>query len=261
VSRPKYLMLLVPVAAAFITALWNVPGHAQFRYPPPFPYRVIQADSAVHFEVTPKEAEVYVDGYYAGVVDDFDGMFQKLHLPSGGHDITTYRDGFRAFTEHVYLTPDSTFTIKHKMEPLAPGEIAEARPIPATPPQTPENPEQPGPARGRVGRRAPLPPNGPFPRGGPSQPNGPLPPSGPPNNPAPADQTASGTLDISVQPTDAEVLIDGQASGGSAPLLVDVSEGEHTIQVRKQGYVGYLTSVRIRRGETLPLNITLRRQP
>jgi hypothetical protein len=253
-------MLLVP-AVAVLAITFSVPSHAQLRYPPPFPYRNIQVDSAVHFDVTPKESEVYVDGYYAGIADDFDGMFQRLRLPSGGHEITIYRDGFRAFTQKVYLTPDSTLTIKHKMEPLGPGEIAEARPVPANPPQATENPDQPEPSRGRIGRRGPFPPNGPTPRGGPPQPR-PLPPSGPlpENQPAP-DQGAAGTLDISVQPADAEVLIDGQPSGGSGQFLIDVPEGEHTVQVRKQGYVGYLTSVVIRGGQTVPLNITLRKQP
>jgi hypothetical protein len=258
VPRQKYALL---VATAVFAAALTTPGLAQFRYPPPFPYRNVQADSALHLEVTPKEAEVFVDGYYAGIVDDFDGMFQKLRLPSGGHDITIYRDGLRAFTQHVYLTPDSTFIIKHKMEPLGPGEIAEARPTPANPPQVATEPEPPAPARGRVGRRAPFPPNGPFPRGGPPQPTRPLPPNGPPADNPPPDQTATGTLEISVQPADAEILIDGQPSGGSGQFLIDVPEGEHAIQARKQGYVGYLTSVQIRRGETLPLNISLRKQP
>jgi hypothetical protein len=230
-------------------------------YPYPYSYGYDNVSGLLRIEVDRKDAEVYIDGYYAGIVDDFDGMFQKLRLPSGGHDVTIYRDGLRAFTQHVYLAPDSTFIIKHKMEPLGPGEIAEARPIPPNPPQAAENPEQPEPPRGRIGRRAPLPPNGPFPRGGPPQPR-PLPPSGPlPETAPPPNQTATGTLDISVQPADAEVLIDGQPSGGSAQFLIDVPEGEHAIQVRKQGYVGYLTSVQIRRGETLPLNISLRKQP
>jgi len=30
--------------------------------------------------VTPPEAAVYVDGYYAGLVDDLDGFFQRLPL-------------------------------------------------------------------------------------------------------------------------------------------------------------------------------------
>ena len=39
----------------------------------------------VRLKVEPKDAEVYVDGYYAGVVDDFDGMWQQLRLDDGGH--------------------------------------------------------------------------------------------------------------------------------------------------------------------------------
>ena len=34
---------------------------------------------AVKTDVTPKQTEVYVDGYYAGVADDFDGAFKRLH--------------------------------------------------------------------------------------------------------------------------------------------------------------------------------------
>jgi hypothetical protein len=258
VARQKYLALLL-VAGGFVA--FAPPLAAQRVYPPPFPYRNFDADSAVRIEATPREAEVYVDGYYAGIVDDFDGVFQRLRLPSGGHDITVYLDGFRSFTQRVYLTPDSTFKIRHKMEPLAAGEIADARPIPTNPPQAEVDPQQAGHPRGPVVRRGPLPPNGPIPRGGPPQPRR-LPPNEPPGNPLP-DQAATGTLDISVQPADAVVLIDGQPSGvtdGAAQFLVDVSEGEHTIQVRKRGYVGYLTSVRVRRGETQPLTITLRKQ-
>ena len=36
-------------------------------------------------QVTPREAEVYVDGYLTGTVDDFDGMFQRLRVPLGEH--------------------------------------------------------------------------------------------------------------------------------------------------------------------------------
>ena len=52
-----------------------------YPYPPLYPYRYHPMDnlrSAVRLEVTPKEAEVYVDGYYAGIVDDFNGTFQRL---------------------------------------------------------------------------------------------------------------------------------------------------------------------------------------
>ena len=38
---------------------------------------------AIRLKVKPREAQVYVDGYYAGNVDDFDGVFQRLHLGTG----------------------------------------------------------------------------------------------------------------------------------------------------------------------------------
>jgi hypothetical protein len=40
----------------------------------------VQAAGALRLRVTPKQAEVFVDGYYVGIVDDFDGIFQRLHL-------------------------------------------------------------------------------------------------------------------------------------------------------------------------------------
>jgi hypothetical protein len=41
----------------------------------------------VKLKVKPRDAEVYVDGYFAGHVDDFDGTFQSLKLDSGGYRI------------------------------------------------------------------------------------------------------------------------------------------------------------------------------
>jgi hypothetical protein len=35
----------------------------------------------------PRDAQVFVDGYYAGLVDDYDGVFQRLNLEAGPHHI------------------------------------------------------------------------------------------------------------------------------------------------------------------------------
>ena len=35
----------------------------------------------------PRDAQVFADGYYVGIVDDFDGVFQHLNLEAGGHHI------------------------------------------------------------------------------------------------------------------------------------------------------------------------------
>jgi len=254
VSFLKRVTLLVAATAVFAIAL-AAAADAQVSFPPPFPYRNFDPDSAVRLEVTPREAEVYVDGYYAGIVDDFDGVFQRLRLPSGGHEITVYRDGFRSFTQRVYLTPDSTLKLKHKMEPLGVGEIAEARPLPAVPAQVEPQPRvlRP-PSRGPVGPRGRrLPP--------PTAPDTPP----PQENPAGSEQAPPGvgTLMLHVQPADAALLIDGERWRGpsEAERVIELPDGQHTIQISKRGFVSYLTDVRVRRGETTTLDVSLRNNP
>ena len=95
---------------------------------PPYPY----AD--VRTEVTPKQAQVYVDGYYAGVASDFDGVFKRLHLTPGGHAVTLYLEGYRTVTQDVYVRPDSTFKLNESMERLSAGETSEPPPLPVTRP-------------------------------------------------------------------------------------------------------------------------------
>jgi hypothetical protein len=219
-----------------------------FQYPwgpyGPYPYGGYRIDpgAAVRLEVTPKEAEVYVDGYYAGVVDDFDGTFQRLRVEPGEHEIELYLDGYRQVKQKVYLTPDNTFKIKYTMEKLAAGEQPEARPQPVNPPPTPQAGQPPQAPRGRgpIGRRGLPPPQ--DPRGGPST-------------------SAYGTIAIRVQPADAEVSIDGEnwrAPGGQERLVVDVAEGSHTVEIRKTGFRTYVTQIDVRRGESTPLNVSLR---
>src|SRR5437868_7128563 len=101
----------------------------------PYGYRYAAPDAAVKFDVKPKEAAVYVDGYYAGLVDDYDGAFQRLRTAPGGHEITVYLEGYRTYTERAYLTPDNTLKIRHRMERLGPGETAQRPPAPPPPPQ------------------------------------------------------------------------------------------------------------------------------
>jgi hypothetical protein len=84
----------------------------------------------VKTDITPKQTAVYVDGYYAGVADDFDGAFQRLHTSPGGHAVTLHLDGYRTITRNIYVQPDSTYKLKETMEKLAPGEVAE--PVPPT---------------------------------------------------------------------------------------------------------------------------------
>jgi hypothetical protein len=90
-------------------------------------------EADVRVEVTPKQAEVYVDGFYAGVADDFDGVFKRLHTTPGGHAITLHLEGYRTVTENIYASPDSTYKLRDTMQKLAAGETSEAPPLPPHP--------------------------------------------------------------------------------------------------------------------------------
>lgn len=66
----------------------------------------------VRLKVEPKDAEVYVDGYYAGIVDDFDGIWQQLRLDDGGHRIEVRAPGLTPLTFDVMIQPGRTITYR-----------------------------------------------------------------------------------------------------------------------------------------------------
>jgi hypothetical protein len=81
-----------------------------YPYPYPYGYRYAERDSAVRLEATPKDAEVFVDGYYAGIVDDFDGSFQHLDLEPGPHSIEIRVPGAPPISFDVNVQPGRTVT-------------------------------------------------------------------------------------------------------------------------------------------------------
>ena len=65
--------------------------------------------------VEPEKTRVYVDGYYAGLVDDFDGILQRLNVPPGRHDVTLRLEGYRTQHFKVYVPVDDTIKIHYDM--------------------------------------------------------------------------------------------------------------------------------------------------
>jgi hypothetical protein len=62
----------------------------------------------------PRDAQVFADGYYVGIVNDFDGIFQHLNLEAGPHHIEILLPGGYdppvAFD--VYIEPGRTTTYR-----------------------------------------------------------------------------------------------------------------------------------------------------
>jgi len=222
----------------FYSSFWWYPPYG---YGYPYYYGAVWAN--IRIQVQPKSAEVYVDGHPAGIVDQFDGMFQNLVVEPGSHEITVYQEGYKSIVQRLYLSVGSSYKIKGTMEKLAAGEPNEPRPVPAP---------EPWPAQAQYQQPQPV-----APRAAP-------PANAPPVETYPLTNADSrfGQVAIRVQPADAEITIDGQpwkGPPGAERLVVHLAAGTHRVEIRKEGFDPFVTAVEIRRGEVTVLNVSLAR--
>ena len=117
------------VPRAYIYAPFYDPFWGYYPYAG-YPYVAGRSYGDVRAQITPHEARVYVDGFYAGVASDFDGVFKRLHLTPGGHSITFYLEGYRTVTRNVYVRPDATLKLNDTMERLSAGQTSTPPPAP-----------------------------------------------------------------------------------------------------------------------------------
>jgi hypothetical protein len=229
------------------------PFYAQY----PYPYgRYYYSGSwaSARIEVKPRDAQVYVDGYLVGMVDEFDGVFQRLDLPTGEHEIVVYLRGHRSYRQKTLFRPGESYHFKAILEPLPAGAPDEPAPQASENRPDPNNPTAPRDPRDPYIRD-------PYPRQPPPGDRGrtlPL-PERPGDRRAP-ESSNFGTLNIRVQPGDAVVVIDGEkwdSPEGGSRLIVQLSGGSHRVEVRKDGFKPYTATIQIRPGETQALNISL----
>ncbi len=103
---------------------WGYPGYG-YEYGYGYGGEVYY-DGNVKLKIQPKNAEVFVDGYYVGIVDDFDGMWQDLKLsadPNGrlSHKIEVRAPGAQPLTFDVRLLPGQSITYRGDLiAPAAP---------------------------------------------------------------------------------------------------------------------------------------------
>lgn len=218
---------------------WGPYGYYGYGYGPAWGYG--PSLSNARLQIKPNDADVYVDGYYVGRVDSFDGVFQRLDLPPGEHELLVYRDGYHTFHQKALFRPGEGYKFTAVLEPLKQGEAQEPRPKSSTPPREQAPYNQPGfsPPGSEAGRTMPLPE-----RRGPDR----------------AEADGFGTLTLRVQPADAVITIDGErwdSPEGGSRLQVQLAAGNHRVEVHKDGYKPYTTSIEIRAGEAESLNVSL----
>jgi PEGA domain-containing protein len=183
-------------------------------------YAFYDNESSLRLQVTPRETEVFVDGYLAGRVDDFDGRFQRLHVLPGEHELTLYLDGHRKVTQRLLVRPRASFRIRYTMVQLAAGETPDVRP-PWPPAPRDAQPTGDAAAAANYGALAIR------------------------VQPADAEVTIDGQRWAS--------------SADGERLVVQLAAGAHKVEVRKDGFRSYTTQVDIKDGETLPINVSLSR--
>jgi hypothetical protein len=211
---------------------WGPYGYPGYRY------GVYDPAASLRIDAEPRQAQVFVDGYYAGVVDDFDGIFQRLRVEPGGRSITLFLEGYRTEEQRLYLRPGTDQRIQLTMQPLAAGEQS-LSPLPAG-------------ASDEIDA-------GPFSAAPRAQP-----PGGEVREvPSPGFREQAerfGTLALRIQPAGAEVYVDGERWAGAADtgvFNIELPEGRHHIEVRRAGMATYTEDVLIRRDRTLTLNVSL----
>ena len=200
--------------------------------------------ASMRIQIDQKQAEVYVDGWRAGIVDDFDSWFQSLNLEPGGHEIAFYLDGYKTQRHQLMFLHSSSQNLKGVMEKLGPGETSGPRPQPA--PQTERSQGGGMPPQRAPGAQYQMVPSA----------------SG---QQAVAEEMPQrfGTLSLKVLPPDAEVIVDDQSwktVGEQQILQIKLSAGRHNIEVRKDGYVSYVEVILIRSNATMNLNVGLTRR-
>jgi hypothetical protein len=77
--------------------------------------QVYRGVGSLRLKVKPGNAQVFVDGYFVGTVDSFDGVFQRLNVEAGSHRIELRADGYEPTQFEVMVIPGDTITYKGEM--------------------------------------------------------------------------------------------------------------------------------------------------
>jgi hypothetical protein len=76
-----------------------------------------EAEGFLRLRVQPRSADVYVDGAFAGVVDDFGGAGERV-LPAGTHRVEIVAPGFERVTFDVRVPANDTITFTRDLDRL-----------------------------------------------------------------------------------------------------------------------------------------------
>jgi hypothetical protein len=76
-----------------------------------------QGYGEIRTQVKPDEAQVYLDGDYVGVADDFNSWYQRMNVEPGRHRLVFRLQGFQPYVLTLRVLPGENYNVKHDMIP------------------------------------------------------------------------------------------------------------------------------------------------
>jgi hypothetical protein len=232
---------------------WGYYGYGAWPYSDTYRYRPDYSRSgraygALDLDVKPENAEIYVDGRFVGIADNFDGFPSYLWLEEGSYEISLYLSGFQTVTRQLSVTPEAIVDIDDR---LVPGDsikpVAAALPAESAGDQEWARKEDEWRDRARdykARKRAEAEPG-----------VGSLDVRGEP-----------GRVHLSIAPGDASVYLDGRLLGSAADLTrlhagLIVNPGRHELQVVHPDYESSNVAFSVDSGKDEKVEVHLERGP
>ncbi len=78
------------------------------------------AHGHLHLEVEPKHAQVYIDGFYVGTVQEAGRTPDGLNVAAGWHRVEFRAPGFETPAVNVTIEADRTLTYQSALKPIRP---------------------------------------------------------------------------------------------------------------------------------------------
>ena len=116
VSRPGIVPFGLRGGSFVFAPVWPYAEVTLYQTGGPQPPLAVPSDSAlrggVQLDVQPWRAQVYVDGTYAGLVEEFTGYYRHLEVAAGPHVITILAPNYEPLILNVMVPPGDTITYR-----------------------------------------------------------------------------------------------------------------------------------------------------
>jgi hypothetical protein len=259
---------------------WGWPGYyGYYGYGPGYERQVYgpaEQWATIDTDISPEEAQVYLDGRYIGTADDFDGNPDYLYLKPGRYRIEFRLEGYETLTRQIEARPGTYLDFTDKLHKIRGGKQHGSY---ERPKQQGEVLRYYGKGRGSVEAIDPSsqPPEASVSAEGSDEDQTP-----PAEDRAPAPRPrrdqygergqwrdsrspraeARTRLRLNVEPSDAAVYVDNRFVGtaeevNSLERGVSVSPGKHTVTVSRPGFRDKISDITVEPGKTETLEFSL----